>query len=280
MEEQEKMYQQNAVSDGRTLAVGHSRLSWGATLAGLFVSMLAYSGLVCLGLALGGSGMQEMIENEARIQSLGMGAALWAVVTVVISIYLGAHISGRIAGFVSTRVGRTQGLVIASLFFLIVFIEASMFVGFLGGGVGTALNSATGGASNIATSSAGREIIEDAIGDLNLKSPPTEVIQGVASRLLRGNQDSAVNYLAIQSGVDAEVARAKLETFQAQFTASAREAGIATARAAQTAGLTLFAGILLGALVGMLGGGVGANYNLRSPISNLDVKALRTTFAQ
>lgn len=262
-------------SDGRVLSVGHSTVNWGAIFAGLFVGLIVYAGLMCLGLAVGGGSLQNVIQGEEGARGLGFGAGLWTVVATIISLYFAGHVSGRVAGIISTRVGRIQGGVIASLFFLLMFTQLGLMMGALSGGLGSALSSIGAGMNSAVTSPLGQEMIEDAVGNLNLKTPPADVARGVGVRLLRGDEDSAVTYLANQSGLNPDDARARLETFKAKFNESARTAAIMATRTARIAGVTVFFGILFGVIAGMVGGGVGANYNLRAPVSMVDAKALR-----
>jgi hypothetical protein len=219
--------------------------------------------------------LQNVIQGEEGARGLGFGAGLWTVVATIISLYFAGHVSGRVAGIISTRVGRIQGGVIASLFFLLMFTQLGLMMGALSGGLGSALSSIGAGMNSAVTSPLGQEMIEDAVGNLNLKTPPADVARGVGVRLLRGDEDSAVTYLANQSGLNPDDARARLETFKAKFNESARTAAIMATRTARIAGVTVFFGILFGVIAGMVGGGVGANYNLRAPVSMVDAKALR-----
>lgn len=263
-------------SDGRTLSVVHSAISWPAIFAGLFVTTIVYVCLMSLGLAVGGSSLYDVVQHNDSARDLGMGAALWTIAAAIIALYAGGHVSGRVAGMVPTRVGRIQGLVIASLFFVAMFTQLGMVMGALGGGLGSALSSVGNVTMN---SSVGQTIIEDAIGDLNLKAAAPDVAKGVATRLMAGDEQSAVNYIANQAGISSEEAQARLTAFKARFASTMQQAGIVAARTLRNAGWTLFLAILLGAAAGMAGGGWAANYNLREPISKADDKALHQTLA-
>ncbi len=80
-----------------------------------------------------------------------------------------------------------------------------------------------------------------------LKSTPEVVATGVASRLLRRNEQSAVNYLAAQAGISS----------------------------AEAAGWIAFGILFLGSISAMLGGAFGAQLNMRKPVDSLDRKAMR-----
>ncbi|MBC7740563.1 MAG: hypothetical protein H7061_00090 [Bdellovibrionaceae bacterium] len=115
-------------------------------------------------------------------------------------------------------------------------------LGAVGGGVSSLASTVGGGALNAAQSAANNPqiagVVEDALGDLNLKSYPETVATGFLSRLARGNDEAAANYLA-----------------------------------AQTAGWITFALLALGTISAMLGGAFGAQLNLRPPVDTADRKA-------
>ncbi len=251
-------------------------ISWPAIFAGLFVTALVYVALMSLGLAVGGRSLYDVVQNQESIRDLGMGAALWTVAAAIIALYSGGHVSGRVAGPISTRVGRVQGLVIASLFFVGMFTQVGLVLGGLGGGLSTALSTVGSTAVN---STVGQTIIEDAIGDLSLKSPTPQVVQGVATRLMAGDENAVLGYISNQAGISQDEARARLESFKAQFATTMQQAGVAAARTLRNAGWTLFFAIVLGAVAGMAGGGFAANYNLREPVSAADDRALHHTLA-
>lgn len=258
-------------------SISRATISWPAIFAGLFVTVIVYVGLMCLGLGVGGRSLYDVIQNQDEIQNLGIGAALWTVISAVIALYAGGHVSGRVAGLISTRVGRIQGLVIASVFFALMFTQVGMLLGALGGGITSAVTSAGSAASR---SNVGQQMVEDALGDLRVDGAVlAEVTRGVAARLLRGDTESAINFLANRAGIPPEEARERIDAFQARFRETATQAGLAAANALRSAGWTLFISILLGALAGMVGGGIAANYNLRQPVSTADNKAMRESYA-
>ncbi len=258
--------------DERVQSVGQSTICWPAIFSGLFVTMIVYVGLMSLGLAFGGRSLYDIVQNRDGLAGLGIGAALWTIVAAIVALFFGGHVSGRVAGMISTRVGRIQGLVIASLFFALMFTQMGLLMGALGGGISSA--AITMGSSAMNTQ-IGQDVIEDAIGDLQLKSPLPQVVQGVGSRLLRGDEDSAVSYLAHQAGLSQAEARARLDQFKARFNEAMTQAALAMAKTLRSAGWTLTLAILFGSLAGMAGGAFGANYNLREPLSMADDRALR-----
>jgi hypothetical protein len=161
-----------------------------------------------------------------------------------------------------------QGVVVASLFFTVMLSQVGAAIGLLGKGTAALTNAAQSASENPQVNAA----VEDALGDLHLKSPPETVATGVLSRLIRGNEDSALNYLAYQSGISRQEAKTRLERLREDLKAAAAKA----ADGARSVGWLSFGLLLFGSLSGLLGGGFGAQLNLRKPIDELDRKAIHS----
>jgi hypothetical protein len=240
----------------------HSLMSWRAVLAGLFVAFLTYSILFFLGVAVSGVGLRQVIQ-DGGVRELGWGAGLWVVLSTAISLFVGSYFAGRISNFVSARIGAAQGLVIAGVFFSIMFAEIFVTAGALGMGFSTVagVTAAKDGGNSYAA-----EIAESALGDMNFKQDFDQVAKGVASRLLRGDVEGASNYLAYQSGNRAGVDdRIRIVNVRIQ------EIGKATANTIAGLGWLAFATLLLGAATSSWGGSIGARNNNRKPLDALEV---------
>jgi hypothetical protein len=252
----------------------HTTVRWGAIFAGALIALLVYATLISLGMAFGGDSLQNVVTGEASAKSLGIGAGIWLVASVLLSLLAGGFVSGRVAGQVATRVGRIQGMVVSGLFFALMFSQAGSMIGSIGNGIGSVAGTVGNAAGNVAQTDEAQALIDDAIGDLNLKSPPETVAKGVASRLIRGNDDAALTYLARQANITRAEAQARIETVKAQFDQAVIKAGDTAGRAVEIAGWTLFGALFLGTLFSMVGGGIGAQMNLRAPLSRADEHAI------
>lgn len=253
---------------------------WRAVFAGAFVSILVYMILMSLGLALGAGQVKDLIAGEDSVRAFGTGAGLWLLFSVLISLFVGSYASGRVSGIIATRVGYTQGLVITALFMSLMLTQAGMALGALtsslSSGLGMIRESVSGATSQAASSPLLNSVVEDAVSDLQLKTNVQEVSTGVLNRLLRGDTNSAVHYLAAQSGISVEDAQARFNTISTQVRAKAVEIGNRAADSARNVGWAMFAVMMVGAIGSMLGGALGAQLNIRKPIDNLDRRALRT----
>lgn len=249
-------------------------ISWRAIFAGAFVALITYMALMALGLAFGGGALQGVIQGNANANSLGVGAGIWMIVSVLVSLFVGSYVSARVGFEFPIRVGRYQGVVIASLFFIAMFSELGAAVGALGGGLGSAVATVGSKASDAAETPIGQDVVDNALKDLKLNSPPDEVARGVAVRLVRGDEDGALNYLSRQANISPQEARARLDSFKADVKQKATDAGVAAAKGIKVAGTSIFFAILLGTLAAMGGGGFGAAMSLRKPLSKADRKAI------
>lgn len=251
---------------------------WRAIFAGVFVSMLIYFTLMSLGLAIGAGEVKDVI-NGASASGLGTGAGIWLVVTVLISLFVGSYASSRVSGLIMTRVGYVQGAVIAALFFGLMITQAGMLIGAASSGVGAlsgAVREVAGGAaSQILNNPKLSAIVDDALGDLKFKSSPEVVTTGVLSRALRGDTNSAINYLASQAGITREQAQARFDSLNVQVRDTAIQIGQTSADATRAFGWAAFAMMFLGSLIAMAGGGLGAQMNIRRPVDNMDRIAAR-----
>lgn len=249
---------------------------WRAVFAGVFIAMLVYFTLASLGMAFGAGQVQDVLRGQDSARALGTGVGIWMIVTVLISLAVGSYASARVSGIIATRIGYTQGAVIAAIFFTLMLTQAGMALGAVGSGLG-ALKDALGGAVSTTTgNSQMSNILEDAMGDLDLRSPPETVAAGVLSRLMRGDQNAAIGYLANQAGITQDDAEARFQTLNAQIRNASAQLAQRTADAARAVGWVAFGMMLVGSLFAMLGGGLGAQLNIRKPIDRLDQRALRT----
>ncbi len=252
----------------------YSTIKWRAVFAGVFVGLLSYMIFMSLGLALGGANLDNLIRGDTSGGGFGIGAGIWIVVSVLFSLFIGSYAAGRVSGLISNRVGRTQGVVITALFFAFVLSQVGSAIGTLGRGIGNAAGALGGAAGDLSQNAQVQDLVDDAIGDLNLKSSPEVVAKGVASRLIRGNPDSAVNYLSRQAGISPNEARTRLDSLRQDVDRTLTDAGMRAANVIQAAGWTLFGALVLGMLAGAFGGGLGAQANLRHPLDRSDRKAI------
>jgi hypothetical protein len=75
---------------------GLPRISWGAVIAGVILSLIVYLIMSVLGTAVGASLLAPMSQpNPGRI--FGFGSGVWVIVTTVLAVFVGSYFAGRCA---------------------------------------------------------------------------------------------------------------------------------------------------------------------------------------
>ncbi|MBC7690466.1 MAG: hypothetical protein H7222_01745 [Methylotenera sp.] len=265
----------NSYSSSRLQNVENSSVNWRAIIAGVFISLLSYGILMSLGLAIGGAKAQGFIAGTDDASGFGMGTGIWLVTSVLISLFIGSFAAGRASGLIPMRLGRTQGAVIAALFFGILLSQIGGAVGLLGKGLGSTLGAVGGAAGSLVQNDQVQGIANRVIGNSTLQSPPGVVIEGLATRLVRGDSEGAATYLSQQTGISRAEADQRLQSVRSDTDRIARDVGTKAAKAVSTAGWTLFGALVLGLGASVLGGGSGAGFTLRKSMSDSDRQAVR-----
>lgn len=248
----------------------HPLLSWRSVLAGLLIAFFCMAGLIGLGMAFGGIGMDQ----DTSAKSVGIFSGVWFVASVLISIFFGSYFAARVSKFKTGRIGSAQGLVIAALFLGFFFYQIISAIGFAGQATGSIIAKTTGiagsGVEKMANNPQVGSVIENALGDLNLRSEPKQVASEVATRLIRGDGEGAKNYLARQAGITPGEADQRIAQLKLQVDESINKIKAATATALESTGWTIFLLVILGALASVLGGSLGSVINFRKPLAKRD----------
>ncbi|MDZ4769730.1 MAG: hypothetical protein SGJ24_11430 [Chloroflexota bacterium] len=112
-----------------------SRVSWGAILAGLVISLVSMIGLNMLGLAIGASSVNPATEVNPIEPALGTGAAIWILGSNILALFFGGLVAGRLAGIPDNIDGMLHGLVQWAVAFLVTVIFLTTSIGNLVGAV-------------------------------------------------------------------------------------------------------------------------------------------------
>ena len=109
-----------------------SRISWGAIVAGSFLSLVTYLVLSVLGTAVG-AGAIDPLRDANPLNGLGTGTGIWLGLTTLVSILIGAFVAGRSA----PGQGGLHGLLTWSLTTLVTtYLLASLASGVTGAALG------------------------------------------------------------------------------------------------------------------------------------------------
>lgn len=253
----------------------HPLVSWRSIIGGLLVTLLSQTILISLGMAVGGISLDVGGTSAA---SAGVFTGIWFLISSLISLFAGSYFAARISKFHTNRIGSAQGLVIAALFFGFFLWQTVATIGWVGRTAGQAIGGSAQmigtGLNQASQNPLVGEVVEDALGDLNLRSPPQVVISGVASRLIRGNSEGAKNYLARQAGISPAEADRRIAQLQTQVNQVLTQASEGAIKALQALGWSLFATLLLGTAAAVSGGALGSRANLRKPLTREQVEAI------
>ena len=250
----------------------HALLSWRSVLAGLLVAFLTYIVLMSLGAGIGANNLVGVINNADKEagNGLAVGAGIWVLISAFISRGVGSYFAARLSHFVTARVGWAQGIVIAALFFGALIMETTTTIGAIGGGIGSLAGAIGNKTGDLLKNPEVQSTVERGLGGLNLRNDPDIVAQGVAVRLMRGDEESARNYFAYQANMTRPEADARFEQLKNDFNAKAKDAGVAAAKGVSAAGWGLFITLVLGTFFAGLGGSLGSRANLRKPLTDED----------
>jgi hypothetical protein len=104
-----------------------SRINWGAIFAGAAMALASYFVLTLLGTAIGLS-----VQDRVRPENLSIGAALWALVTMMIALFIGGVVTSKCTVGENKGEAAIHGIIMwAVLFASILFlVAAGMRAGF------------------------------------------------------------------------------------------------------------------------------------------------------
>ncbi len=123
-----------------------SRVSWGAIAAGAMVALTIYIVLTMVGVALG---IELAVRGTGTGNSLGAGAAIYAIVVLLLSMFFGGWATSRLAVGESKLEAVLYGLILWGVLFL-------GMVWLLGSGMRTGFGALFGTASGVYTTDDGR----------------------------------------------------------------------------------------------------------------------------
>lgn len=254
-------------------------LCWKSVLAGVFISIMSYLILTALGAGVVGGVAQTAIEAEKGGLALATGAGLWLGLSAVISVFMGSYFAARLSGYAANKIGAAHGFVVASVFFSLMAYGMGGLLSSAAQGIAKGAAAIGSGGADLASNPQVQDVLNKAIGDSKLKSDPKEVIQGLTTRVVLGDFDSAKAYFAYQTGMTPPEVDARMAQIKAELTEVAKRAGEASSRAVANAGWSLFVTFLAGVIAALIGGHTGAHANVARPIAREDVVGYRPILA-
>jgi hypothetical protein len=125
------------------------RISWGAVFAGVVIAVVVQLSLSLLGIGIGLSTIDPMTENNPA-QGLGMGTAIWYVLSSLIALFAGGWVAGRFTRSHYAGDGAIHGVLTWSLVSLITFYLLTTTIGNIIGGAGRLIGNTLSTVGNVA----------------------------------------------------------------------------------------------------------------------------------
>lgn len=163
------------------------RLSWGAVFAGLVLATALQLVLTTLGGALG----LAAFDPGTSAKAFGIGAAAWAVLTLLLSLFLGGSTTGRLAGVLSRTDAFLHGALVWALSTLLTVWLLSRGVGAVTGtafrALGNVAGATAGAVARGATAAAGAAAgaANDGGTDTNLRAELEQLLRQTGDPSLR-----------------------------------------------------------------------------------------------
>jgi hypothetical protein len=196
---------------------GLPRVSWGAVIAGVILSLIVYMVLTVLGTAIGTSVLSPMSRPDP-LHGFGFASGAYMIVMTVIAVFVGSYFAGRCAPVL----GWLHGLLAWAVMILLVAYGATSLVG-------SAISAAGSVASTTATATAAAQ-------------------PSAASGTLLGS---------IKQQAQGALASATAEASSPQAEADARQTADTAARGVARASWFSFAALIVGAIIAIVSGSAG-----------------------
>lgn len=208
-----------------------ARISWGAVFAGAVVALATQLVLTLVGTAIGLATLNPAEDQSPSGTTLGIGAAVWLVISSLISLFVGGYVAGRLGG---TFNGWLHGLATwATLTLLTILLLTTAAGGLVG-----------------AASGLGAFVVSNSERMSRTQLPPAIQQQ--------------LDQLTAQARTSADQAAAQAQqTTPDQKAAQAREVGQRAAKGGAVGAGAAAAGLILGALAAAFGGRAGQRFLVR-----------------
>jgi hypothetical protein len=138
----------SVLNEPRVLA-SVKRISWAAVFAGVLIAVVIQITLSLLGIGIGLSTVDARTE-ENPVQGLGVGTAIWYVVSALIALFAGGWVAGRLCRTNQEFDGAIHGLLTWSLVSLLTLYFVTTAIGSILGGVGRLVGNTLGAVGNVA----------------------------------------------------------------------------------------------------------------------------------
>lgn len=254
-----------------TITTSFRRLSWGAILAGVFVSLGVHLLLTLLGAGVGFSTIDPAAPGGTpEGGTLGLSAGVWWAVSGILAALVGGWVAVRLAGTIHPTLAWLHGLTTWAVTTIIVLWTLSMLAGTavagafnLAGGALSGLTEAVGAVAP-ATGGPASETVDEMLRELpgGATDQSRAALRDAVTAFLSGDQSarqSAIDALTA-TGMTPQQAEAQVSEWQRSYEQTLRSAERTADVAVDTASTVAFyafISLLLGAIAGAIGGWLG-----------------------
>lgn len=126
-----------------------SKLTWGAVIGGTSVTLVVVMMLILLGMGIGLFSLGHVTGDEP-FGKLGIGSAIWWVLSWVVGLFCGGWLTARFAGLQRRHDGALHGMVTWAVTFLVSLVLLTSVLGAVIGGTFGILGSALSTAGDLA----------------------------------------------------------------------------------------------------------------------------------
>jgi hypothetical protein len=250
--------------------------------AGAIVTLAVQLMLSVLGIGVGASTIN--VGRQANpMAGLGLGAAIWFVISALIALYVGGWVAGKLAGVPQRSDGALHGFVTWALATLTLFYLLTTAIGAVLGSTASFINGAAGIVSrNAATAAPGvmnavsdvtgttpqdlKNEAGDLVNDPQFQKFVTDVFEN--GQVTPSDRQAVVNLVAQHRHISPQQADALVSRWQQRLQQAAQEAKAKATEAADAAasgtakaGICTFIMLILGLICACVGGVVGAPEN-------------------
>lgn len=192
------------------------RISWSAVFAGVLVAIITQMLLTLLGLGIG-LGTIDPVQERNPTAGLGIGSAIWYIVSSLLSLFLGGWVAGRLASAPRLFDGVIHGVLTWCLTTLLTIYFLTTTVGSIIGGAGRLIGgivSTAGSAVGSAVQSAGPGLgnaVKDQLqaNGIDVENLDLGDLQKEVNTVLRQTGDPDLNPNALERKADRAVDQAQ-----------------------------------------------------------------------
>lgn len=178
-----------------------NRISWSAVFAGVLVAIVTQILLTLLGLGIG-LGTIDPVEERNPMAGLGIGSAIWYIVSSLLSLFIGSWVAGRLGSTPRSFDGMIHGVLTWCLVTLLTIYFLTTTLGSIIGGVGRLMSGIvkTAGSGIAAVAPGIGNAVQDQLqaNGINLDDMNLTDLKNEVNSALRQTGDPALNPNALE----------------------------------------------------------------------------------